>query len=373
MKLKYLKSSMFHLIFLVFFPLCLIAQDFYYGNQQKISLIKAQDRLVLQIQETDASIVQNNVHRFSSIQEMRPLRPQRGIYQFNLSTEASKDKAQTDLENSFTIIRSIPVYYRIDPVGERYEFIMFDEFVVKFNESVSPNDIYAFNDQYNVEILRSNQWNEYVLRVKENATLNTLEIANIYYSDPQTIWAHPNFMADIRLEQIDDPYFDEQWYLNNPGTPDVDIDALEAWEITTGSQDIIVAVIDAGVESHDDLPTSRLVQGYDPTGIGNGEPTSSAHNHGQAVAGIIAASHNNKGVRGVAGNVKIMPIQIFSTGTDAQDTADAIDWAWQNGADILSNSWGWGDNYFSNIASAINRALTEGRNDKGAMVVKSAG
>lgn len=215
--------------------------------------------------------------------------------------------------------------------------------------------------------------------MKEDAVLNTLEVANLYYEDSRTIWAHPNSIADIRVEQIDDPYFDEQWFLNNTpdnlGTPDVDIDALEAWDITIGIQDIVVAVIDQGVEAHEDLPASRLVPGFDPSGLGNGEPTDDDHKHGQCVAGIIAASHNTLGVRGVAGNVKIMPINIFSTGTGDQEIADAIDWAWQNGADILSNSWGyWGQNtWYDNIAEAITRALTQGRNGRGAMVVKSAG
>lgn len=221
------KTQIITAVIIWLLPYGLLSQYYYYGNQQQMPLKMAEDRLVLQIQETDASVVQDRVQKLSTIQQMKPLRPLRGIYQFNLSPGTTVAQAQSELERSLTVIRSIPAYYSIDPVGERYEFIMTDEFVVKFAESVFQEEIYALNVQHKVEILRSNQWNEYVLRLKENAVFNTLEMANIYYEDTRTIWAHPNFIVDIRLEQIDDPYFDEQWYLNNtsdnPGTPDVDI------------------------------------------------------------------------------------------------------------------------------------------------------
>ena len=145
---------------------------------------------------------------------------------------------------------------------------------MKFTEGITADEIDTLNAFYRVEILHSNEWSEYVLRAKEEATFNALELANIYYSDQRTIWAHPNFIADIEALTINDTHFNEQWYLHNtssnPGTPDVDIDAYEAWDITTGTSNIVVAVIDNGVEAHEDLPSSRLVPGYDPTGQGSG-------------------------------------------------------------------------------------------------------
>ncbi|GAH04840.1 unnamed protein product, partial [marine sediment metagenome] len=78
----------------------------------------------------------------------------------------------------------------------------------------------------------------------------------------------------------------------------------------------------------------------------------------------------------VTDNVKIMPIRIFDiAGLTYGDIADAIDTAWTRGADVLNNSWGVNLEGFYNddVAVAIYRALTEGRDDKGSLVVKSAG
>lgn len=133
-------------------PYGLLSQHYYYGNQQQIPLTIATDRLVLQIQETNVSVVRNMVQSLPTIQEVKPLRPLRGIYQFNLSPGTTVAQGQSELEQSFTIIRNIPAYYNIDPVGERYEFVMIDEFVVKLAEGISQEEIYALNTQYKVEI-----------------------------------------------------------------------------------------------------------------------------------------------------------------------------------------------------------------------------
>jgi len=146
-----------------------------------------------------------------------------------------------------------------------------------------------------------------------------------------------------------DSYFPNQWHLNNTGqtggTVDADIDAPEAWEITTGATDIVVAVIDDGVDvDHPDL-VDNLVPGYDFVDDDN-DPDASIFwddAHGTACAGLIAARGDNAaGVTGVAWNCKIMPIRIidgFAFITDA-DIATAFRWAATNGADIMNNSWG---------------------------------
>ncbi len=116
-----------------------------------------------------------------------------------------------------------------------------------------------------------------------------------------------------------------------------------------------------------------MVPGYTANG-GDGSPELN-NKHGQCVAGIITAHHNNTGVRGVASNVRLMSIKIFDNNNALYTTEQvfrAIDTAWIRGAHILNNSWGM-DEYHDNIAQAITRALTLGRGGKGCLVVKSAG
>ena len=141
----------------------------------------------------------------------------------------------------------------------------------------------------------------------------------------------------------------------------------DAWQITEGSSDVIVAIIDSGVDlNHPDLK-DNIVQGYDFYAK-KADPTDEA-GHGTHVAGIIAASKNGFGMVGVAPHVKIMPLRFI--GPDGSgDTADAIDaihYAIKMGAKVISASWG-GEEYSSFLAQAVKDAQ-----DAGIIFVAAAG
>ena len=159
------------------------------------------------------------------------------------------------------------------------------------------------------------------------------------------------------------------------GVNDIDVNALEAWNINLGDN-ITVAVIDQGMENHEDFG-NRFIGGFTPATNGNGTPISNNATHGMNCAGIVGASHNNLGIRGVAPKVKFLSVNIFANGTTAGDVADGIRWAVDNGADVLSNSWGFIHvpcNYTDpDIDDAIQYAITKGRNKKGAVVVFASG
>ncbi|MBO7571903.1 MAG: S8 family peptidase [Bacteroidales bacterium] len=163
-------------------------------------------------------------------------------------------------------------------------------------------------------------------------------------------------------------------------TPDIDINVEPAWNITTGNGNVKVAVIDDGVEDHEDLKdannVSRVLDGYTPSCLFgcNGHPLLSGM-HGQCCAGIIAASHNNIGIAGVAPNSKIVPIRIMKPKYlfSEKNIAKAINKAWDDlGCDILSNSWDK-EVYGDGIINAIENAITYGRNGKGCIIVASSG
>jgi hypothetical protein len=204
-----------------------------------------------------------------------------------------------------------------------------------------------------------------------------------------TRFSHPNFICKSEINSIpNDPYFNKQFYLHNTGqivndghsgTNDADIDALEAWNITKGNYDIIIAVLDEGVTSnHPDLPNTRQVRlngsNFHFGNPNNPSPTDN-QNHGNACAGVIAASqNNNQGITGIVPNCRIMPIRMI--GASAQKHADAIKFAWENGADILSCSWTFesdNPNLVPVIKDAIIEATTQGRNGKGCVVAFASG
>jgi hypothetical protein len=214
-------------------------------------------------------------------------------------------------------------------------------------------------------------------------------------------WCTPSFYGEIM--RCSDPSFDEQYYLHNTGQyidgsfalENIDINAPEAWSITKGSSDIIVGVIDTGVEDHDDLKdengNSRVLQGWPWPGgaYGNGRPTEDDEDaaHGTAVAGIIAASHNSIGISGIAPNSKILPCNSdtpVSDYGDYQRLADCIAYAadpdgnpnTDDGADIISNSWvapNECDDIYPSWSSEIDDAVANGRDDAGCVVIFASG
>ncbi|WP_460035073.1 S8 family serine peptidase, partial [Methylothermus subterraneus] len=189
--------------------------------------------------------------------------------------------------------------------------------------------------------------------------------------------------------------FPFQWHLDNQASPQADVDAPQAWDIERGNANVVIAVIDDGVElNHPDLRDNifrnlrESLNGQDDDGngltddlwgwdflAGDNDPNPSFlfDNHGTAVAGVAAARGNNSlGVSGVCPFCRILPVRIgfdlFFTDVKA---ANAIRYA-SSLADILNNSWGGGAPS-SVIHSAIQYAANFGRGGKGSVVVFAAG
>ena len=187
----------------------------------------------------------------------------------------------------------------------------------------------------------------------------------------------------MELNQVNDPLFPLQFQMHNTGqiidgvagVNDIDVNALQAWEINLGDN-ITVAVFDQGMENHEDFG-NRLIGGNTPATNGNGTPIENNATHGMNCAGVIGASDDNLGLRGVAPNVNFLSVNIFAGGTTPGDIADGIQWAIDNGAHVLSNSWSFSNAPcdFTNILieNAIQNAVNNGRNGDGAVVVFSAG
>lgn len=201
-------------------------------------------------------------------------------------------------------------------------------------------------------------------------------------------YIEPNFIYrafDLPQALPNDPDFSKLWGMKNDGQPDksgragvvgADIQAPEAWAISTGSKNVVVAVIDTGVDyTHPDLvgnvwsdPANPAVHGFNAiTGALN---PMDDHSHGTHCSGSIAASGDNGvGVAGVTWNASIMGVKFLSAqgGGTLADAIKAIDWATKNGAQIMSNSWG-GGGFSQALLDSIIRAK-----DKGILFIAAAG
>lgn len=222
-----------------------------------------------------------------------------------------------------------------------------------------------------------------------------ISASNAIFETGKVKYCQPDFYIQTVLSDYipSDEYFGEQFYLHNTGqeindgkfgTIDADIDAPEAWEITKGDPNVVVAVIDEGITSdHPDLPNTRQLRlsgsnfaaAFDGSGNPNEpSPTTGANTaHGDACAGIIGATQDNLGVTGIAPLCKIMPVKLDISGQNhsTADYAAAIDFAVLNGADVISNSWNMNINASTNIAPIVT-AILNAQNDD-VPVVFSAG
>jgi subtilisin family serine protease len=161
--------------------------------------------------------------------------------------------------------------------------------------------------------------------------------------------AHAGFESlESRLTLTVDPSLSAQWALNNVGQaggiPDADIDAFEAWQVTTGSRNVVVAIVDSGIDfSHPDLaayiwtnPREVAGNGRDDDGNGyiddvhgwdfveNDNTPQDGFWHGTHVAGIIGAVGNNGiGVSGVSQQVSILPLR-FQNNSGSGYTGAAV-------------------------------------------------
>lgn len=206
------------------------------------------------------------------------------------------------------------------------------------------------------------------------------ELAARLMSDPRVRVAEPDYVVHTQQKIPNDPYFPYLWGLRNTGQgnygsstcttcskPGADISAAKAWDITTGSGQVIVAVIDTGVDyTHPDLAanilrdSSNKVVGYDY--VNNDNDPMDDYGHGTHCAGTIGAAGNNGvGVAGVCWNVKIMPLKFLdATGSGYNSNAIlCIDFAIAHGAHVMSNSWG-GGSFSQLLLDAIHRAEKAG-------------
>lgn len=165
-----------------------------------------------------------------------------------------------------------------------------------------------------------------------------------------------------------DPSFDKQWALYKVG-------ALCAWERTTGSADVIVAIVDSGVDpTHPDLVERLRTDGYDF--VDDDSDPRDENGHGTHVAGIVAAVlNNNEGITGLAPNVTILPVRVMNERGRGSDRAIArgIRFSADKGAKVINLSLGATLTLNTDEPSVlVNEAIVYAQ-QRGALVVVAAG
>ena len=293
----------------------------------------------------------------------------------------------------------------VKPEAKAY---MDDSILVVFKKQASVNERREVRQLIGANVIGLNSEErdtkfKYVL----DGRLSVMELSNVkpaaaikaLQDHPAVEYAEFNYIVSATATP-NDPSYGSLWGLHNTGqsggTADADIDAPEAWDIATGSDSVIIAVIDTGVDyTHPDLvdnmwvnPNEIAGDGIDNDGNGviddvygfsaynnNGDPMD-GHNHGTHVAGTIGATGNNgAGVVGVNWNVSIIGCQFLSP-SGSGSTADAIECVdymtnlkVNHGIDIKATNNSWGGGGFSQaLKDSIDAA-----GDAGILFIAAAG
>ena len=307
-------------------------------------------------------------------------------------------------------------------IGQSVYFNKSNHSAVRYDQKrliVKAKSKLAFKDIQNIDSVRHFFGDIYIVRVtqlekaerslKENSNIISVERNRIQKVDLANEQSLPYFETPInqrvprndlmKSEHFNDPGVASMWHFRDAKQAGITLDKAYTALKDKASQSVIVAVVDTGVDySHEDLngvmwinkgeiPNNNIdddKNGYvdDIYGINtserdsNGDATNKVmdkHSHGSHVSGIIAAKqNNNKGVAGIASNVKIMAIKSVPADKDETDIdiAEAFLYAAKNGAKIINCSFGKRINEGQNLIPDTLKYIAD---DYGVLVIIAAG
>lgn len=353
--------------------------SYYWHNNSKVYITETSNAFVI-LQGSESSTLDSSIHAFSIVED--PL-----IYAQNNLANSDEDSniIQYGLKLEATAVNELGddvIYfapYYLLPTGE--EIGLSELFLVKLKQSADYPELEDFANQHKVRIVKQMTrplW--YKLSCDVSSTGNALQMANMAYESGKFADSEAIFIDNLTPSTIsyNDPEYFGQWNIRPDNSYSINLG--DAHNITSGGNGVMVAVIDTGFQL--DHPDIDLNYGWDATHRSPGAQLYEYSNvqytfHGTGTAGIIGAkSNNNIGIVGIAPNATIFPISVhmdktaYRSSLDA--TVDAIEYAVEIGADVISNSWTLAkpSQY---ITEAVEDALKYGRNGKGTVVVFSSG
>ncbi len=345
------------------------------------------------------SIIVNNMNRYTEIVEI-----------LDTIFQNPKDNIFSDNEDDIIIVNSETLsQMNFDSIISKISIFQNDISWISFSKKMNNNQIWFRNEIY-VRLKDSIYYESYLVPKLQNFQnyIASYEYNNIYkivfkyendminaaneiFDTSKVFYSEPDIYSEASTLDFNNEYFNLQWGLENNGqnggTIGVDIKSVKAWAFLSDylndiESDVIVGVVDDGVEQHEEFYNSsgisNLLDGYtcDLFGIGTGRPLEN-HKHGQCCAGIISSEINNIGIVGIAPNVKIFPIRIFKRAENKvfshRKIAKSIEIASEdNNVSIFNMSFQLYEE--SGILNdAIETAYNEGRNGKGCIFIGGSG
>ena len=276
----------------------------------------------------------------------------------------------------------------VDP-QTREPVVYTENLFVKFKPEEKSSTCQEVIQRYGLTIDRELDYarNAYFVKAPENTGIAVFDIAQRLLNEETVELCHPELVREIGKRKA----FPQQWHLKpttiDGKTIDAHANVEAAWELSNGTG-AIVAIVDDGVDlDHEEFRSSgKIVAPRDVTRRTNDPRPGRGDDHGTACAGV-ACANGNIGASGTAPGAKLIPIRLVS-GLGSQPEADAFVWAAQNGADVISCSWGPPDGRWwdpndpahnrvvplpDSTRLAMDFAINQGRNGKGCVILFAAG
>lgn len=288
----------------------------------------------------------------------------------------NKRKGIISLSISFLVftnllIDSEPTYaIKNQKIAQEYNS---DEVIVKYKSAASETSLKTLSKELDLSTKGSLSISEDIELVEISSNENVVDVVEELEDSGLVEWAQPNYIYTLDTTPPDS-YWPYQWGAHNTGQVvngssglnDVDIDAIEGWAKQSSKNQVVVAIIDSGLDiNHPDLKGQIWQNSAEASGIPgidddrngyvddvngwdfyNDDHTvfdsATEDGHSTHVAGIIAGTHNDIGIRGVATNVKIMPLKFIGPdgSGSTMDAIYAIEYAASMGVKVINASWG---------------------------------
>ncbi|MEN0051240.1 MAG: hypothetical protein AAF806_29515, partial [Bacteroidota bacterium] len=257
-------------IFALLFSFSLSAQNnYYWSDNRKIEIIEDQSAVSIQFfEKQNTKALEQILQNSKAVQSFEyQVVSKRLLVHFYQKIEQSKVLSSLNLNE--LAVKDISYAQRLK---DGFPLWLTNRVVLELNKGRTIQDLKkALSNQ--VAKIENGAFDAYLIVELENAKA-TISVANQLRESGIAKWSHPDFYAK-KTKHID-PFYADQFQLNNTGQTvdrfqgvnDIDCNAPEAWTITKGDENLIVAVIDDGVEDHEDLVdasgNSRVLEGYTP-------------------------------------------------------------------------------------------------------------
>ena len=308
---------------------------------RKIELEKEEEVFTAIIEDEEQL---NRVNSLDGVQEVRPVKNR--IFKVHVAPE-QRDAVMDRLRSKDMVGVAHHAYRPIGDLNTRY--YLTDQIVVCFKPNASRKTIESIVSKAGVRLLKEYPGapNTFLVQVTRDAGKNPIKVANALAGRKEVQYAEPNLVNRFQSFYVPtDTLFNRQWHLRSWESADLavdaDVSAVQAWDLTRGSRNTVVAVVDDGFDlSHPDfIGTGKVVHPKDYVdGDANPFPVKEQNDyHGTPCAGVALAEENGTGVVGIAPGCAFMPVR-FPLSADDDMMWEIFDFVGQR-ADVISCSWG---------------------------------